>query len=265
MLTDSNFFAPGQTLDDYFVNYMEAAKKVGATNIAQLYCAESPICQQGAAPFQATAKALGITVGYITAISFSSPSYTAQCLAAKQAGVQIMNVADAVAVVQHVASDCLKQGYTPWQMSLDGGVSQSFATSPGIDTKFIGSEPDVPFFSQIAPAKTMDAAFKKYAEAQTLGNPNYNEEAIQNWVSGLLLADAVKKSNAGSSGALTSAEIYKGLYAIHGDTLGGMAPPLSFKQGQPNPVHCWFWISIKNHKFTTPYGTAPVCKAPVKT
>jgi branched-chain amino acid transport system substrate-binding protein len=264
LLTDSNFFAPGQTVDDYFVNYMEAAKKVGVKNIAQLYCAESPICQQGVAPFKATAKAEGITAGYVSSISFSSPSYTAECLAAKQAGVQIMNVADAVTVVQHVASDCLKQGYTPWQLALDGGVSQAFASSPGIENKFIGSEPDIPFFSKIAPVKTMNAALKKYANAKTLGNPNYNEEAVQNWVSGLLLADAVKKSNAGSKGPITPAQIYKGLYAMHGDTLNGMAPPLTFKQGQPNPVHCWFWIRIQNNKFTTPYGTAPVCKAPVK-
>ena len=109
----------------------------------------------------------------------------------------------------------------------------------------------------------MNAAFKKYANAQTLKNPNYNEQAVQNWVSGLILAEAVKKANAGKSGAITSADVYKGLYAMHNDTLGGMAPPLTFKKGQPNPVHCWFWIRIQNHKFTTPYGTAPVCKAPV--
>jgi branched-chain amino acid transport system substrate-binding protein len=262
LLTDSNFFAPGQTVDDYFVNYMEAAKKVGVTNIGQLYCAESPICQMGVASFKVAAKAEGITAGYISSISFSAPSYTAQCLAAKQAGVQIMNVADAVTVVQHVASDCLKQGYTPWQLALDGGVSQSFATSPGIENKFIGSEPDIPFFSKIAPVKTMNAAFKKYANAQTLGNPNYNEEAVQNWVSGLILTEAVKKSNAGAKGPITPAQIYKGLYAMHGDTLDGMAPPLTFKKGQPNPVHCWFWIRIQNNKFTTPYGTSPTCKAP---
>jgi branched-chain amino acid transport system substrate-binding protein len=263
LLTDPNFFAPGQTVDDYFINYMEAAKKVGVSNIAQLYCAESPICQMGVAPFEATAKAEGIKVGYVSSISFSDPSYTAECLAAKQGGVQIMNVADAVAVVQHVASDCVKQGYTPWQLALDGGVSQSFTTSPGIENKFIGSEPDIPFFSKIAPAKTMTAAFKKYANAQTLGNPNYNEEAVQNWVSGLILAQAVKNASAGNGGAITSAEVYKGLYAMHNETLGGMAPPLTYKKGQPNPVHCWFWIRIQNQKFTTPYGTAPVCKAPV--
>ena len=113
LLTDPNFFAPGQTVDDYFINYMEAAKKVGVSNIAQLYCAESPICQNGVAPFKATAKAEGITVGYVSSISFSAPSYTAECLAAKQGGVQIMNVADAVTVVEHVASDCSEAGLYP--------------------------------------------------------------------------------------------------------------------------------------------------------
>jgi branched-chain amino acid transport system substrate-binding protein len=79
------------------------------------------------------------------------------------------------------------------------------------------------------------------------------------WVSGLLFQEAAKKSNAGKSGPITSAEIVSGLHQISNDTLGGMAPPLTFKAGQPNPVHCWFWVSIENHKFTAPSGATPVC------
>ena len=59
------------------------------------------------------------------------------------------------------------------------------------------------------------------------------------------------------SGPVTSAEILKGLYALHGATLGGMAPPLTFHKGKPSPVDCWYWIRIQHGKFTTPYGTAP--------
>ena len=265
LITDPNFFAPGQTTDDAFVNYMEAAKKVGATTIAQLYCAESPICQQGVAPFKAAAKAEGIKVGYVSQISFAAPSYAAQCLAAKQAGVDIMNVADAVFVAEKVAANCVAQGYEPWQLTLDGAVALSFLTAPGIKDKFIGSEPDMPFFVTSTPAmKTYDTALKEYAAAQTINSPNYNEESTQNWITGLLIAAAAKASDAGKSGAITTSEVYKGLYALHNETLGGMTSPLNFKKGQPNPVHCWFWISIHNGKFTTPYGLKPDCVAPPK-
>jgi branched-chain amino acid transport system substrate-binding protein len=32
----------------------------------------------------------------------------------------------------------------------------------------------------------------------------------------------------------------KGLLSLKGDTLSGMAPPLTFKSGKDHPVDCWF-------------------------
>ncbi len=48
--TDPNWFAVGQTLDDYYINFIDAAKKVGASNIGEFYCAEAATCQEGVAP-----------------------------------------------------------------------------------------------------------------------------------------------------------------------------------------------------------------------
>jgi branched-chain amino acid transport system substrate-binding protein len=79
-----------------------------------------------------------------------------------------------------------------------------------------------------------------------------------------LLATAIKDSGAGSHKTITSADIKKGLYSFHNETLGGMAPPLNYKKGQANPVDCWYWIRIQQRKFTTPYGVKPVCVTPPK-
>ena len=261
-LTNSNFFAVGQTLDDYFINFIDAAKKVGAKNMGELYCAEAATCQEGVAPLKATAAKVGEKIGYITQISASAPNYTAQCLAAKQAGVKALTVADAVSVVQAVAANCTQQGYTPWEIALDGGVSLSFQKAPGINNHFIGSEPDIPFFSNNTPAaKKMNAVLDKYAKS-TVKSPNYNEQATQMYLAGLLFADAAKAGKLGLHGAPTTAELYKGLYALKGDTLGGLAPPLTFHKGKPTTIDCWYWIGIKKGKFTTPYGTKPVCVKP---
>jgi branched-chain amino acid transport system substrate-binding protein len=192
--TDADWFAVGQTLDDYFINFIDAAKKVGASNIGEFYCAEAATCQEGVAPFEATAKKVNEKVGYVTQVSYSAPNYDAQCIAAKQAGVEALTVADAVAVVESVASDCVKQGYTPWQIALDGAVGQSFLTAPGLENHFIGSEPNIPFFADSTPAsKLMNATLKKYADATTLKSPNYNEQATQMYVSGLMLTAAVQE------------------------------------------------------------------------
>jgi branched-chain amino acid transport system substrate-binding protein len=263
--TDPNWFAVGQTLDDYFINFIDAAKKVGANSIGEFYCAEAATCQEGVAPFEATAKKVNEKVPYVTQVSFSAPNYDAQCLAAKQAGVEALTVADAVSVGESVANDCLKQGYTPWQIALDGAVAESFQTAPGLANHFIGSEPDLPFFSNNTPAaKLMNTILKKYANKDTLQSPNYNEQATQMYLSGPLLATAIKDSGAGSHKTITSADIKKGLYSFHNETLGGMAPPLNYKKGQANPVDCWYWIRIQQGKFTTPYGVKPVCVTPPK-
>jgi branched-chain amino acid transport system substrate-binding protein len=264
-LSDPNWYSPGQTVDDYYIAYMHAAKKTGQDNIAQLYCAESVICQMGVASFKSTAAAEKITVGYVGQISFSAPNYTAECLASKQNGVGILNIADAPAVATKVATDCVQQGYTPWFVAADGAVSTTFLTTPGMSNKFIGFEPDIPFFAKTPGVQTMNAIFKKYAAAETINSPNYNEESVENYVSGLVLAEAVSKANAGTNGPITSANVYKGLYLIHNSTIDGMGPPRTYVKGQPNPIHCFFWMKIQNGKFTTPYGTTSTCASPPTT
>ena len=51
----------------------------------------------------------------------------------------------------------------------------------------------------------------------------------------------------------------KGLYALHGETLGGLAPPLTFQHGK-HSVNCWFVMGIKGGAFTTPNGLRTDCE-----
>ncbi len=260
---NADFFSPGETLDEYFTNFVSAAKKVGAKSISELYCAESPTCQEAVAPLKATAAKAHLPLTYITQISASAPNYTAQCLAAKQSGAEALVIADSVGVVQSVMSDCVQQGYTPWEISLDGAIAGSFPTAPGLSDKLIGSEPNMPFFVTSTPAaKSMHDAIKKYQPA-VLKNPNYGEETTQAYISGLLLAAAAKAGKVGVNGPPSAQQVLNGLYSLHNETLGGLAPPLNYKKGQANPVHCWYWVRTQNGKFTTPYGLKPVCVPPI--
>ncbi len=260
-VTSPDFFASGQTLDTYNTNFVLAAKKVGAKNLAVFYCAEAAVCQQGVPPLKTTAQKLKTPLVYSTAISASAPNYAAPCLAAKQTEAQALVIADASAVVQSVMGSCVQQGYAPWAINLGSGVALSFASAPGLSNHLVGSEPDLPFFVKTTPAaKTYFAALKKY-EPSVLTSPNYGEAVTQLWVSGLLLQAAAAKS--GTTGQLTPASLKKGLYSLDGTTLDGMAPPLTFRKGVGNPVDCWFWIRTQGGKFTVPYGTKPDCAKPV--
>jgi branched-chain amino acid transport system substrate-binding protein len=262
-VTNSDFFSVGQTLDSYPTNFVDAAKKVGATSMGVLYCAEAVTCEQTVPAIKTTAQQLKVSLTYESAISASSPNFTAPCVAAQQAGTQALVVADAVSVVQKVAQSCSTQNYNPYYIALDGAVSESFTSTPGIDTKLIGSETDYPFFLNSIPAsKTMISAIRKY-QPSLISNPNYSELVTQAWASGLLFSAAATASNAGKSGAITPGQIKTGLYALHATTLGGMTPPLTFHKGSPTPIDCWYWIRIQNKKFTAPYGIKPVCVKPV--
>jgi branched-chain amino acid transport system substrate-binding protein len=259
-VTNSDFFSVGQTPDNYAVNYAEAAKKVGAKTIGEIYCAEAAACQQGATGLKTTSDGLGVQDVFSIAASASAPNYAAQCLAAQQAGVKMLVPGVATTVGESIATDCSKQGYNPYYVVADGGVAVSSATTPGFDhsgTGLVVSEPDLPFWVKSTPgSKTMYKAFKKYKPSLT-GSSTFNAEAVQFWDSGLLLAAAVNASAASKS--VTSASLVSGLYKLKGTTLGGMAPPLTYHRGVPNPVDCWFWGRVTPKGFTTPYGLKADC------
>jgi len=265
----SGFNSPAMTAssDNFSVSTSEfyfdyelvlAAKKINKTKMGFMYCAEQPVCAQEVAPLKTVAKSLGVQVVFDTSILASAPNYTAQCLAAKDAGVDALYIADAPAPVLAVAANCTQQGYTPQEISDDGAYSQSFARAPGFDG-MIAAEDNIPFFVTSTPASaTMHAAFKQYAPS-ILTSPNYDEEPVIAWDSGLLIAAGAQAGDVGSTKPLSGTALIAGLYALHQTNLGGMTPTLTFVPNQPHESQCWFWVSITKNRFTTPYGLTPAC------
>lgn len=258
-LTSAMFFPASQTIDSLPISIVLAAKKTGAKNLGLVYCAEAPACQELVGPEKAIAEKNGLPLVYNSSVSAAAPSFAAECLAAQQAGAKSLFVADAVQVALHVAADCVKQGYHPTLIAEDGAVATSFATAPGWNNNMVATQPNIPFFVRNTPAtKTMYAAFKKYQPAM-LKDPNYNELAVEGWAAGLLLGKALAAGHVGDNGQPATSQLLDGLYSLHNETLGGIAPPLTFTKGKPNLIDCWFYMRTSNSKFTTPYGLKPAC------
>ena len=73
-------------------------------------------------------------------------------------------------------------------------------------------------------------------------------------------AEAVAAGRAGHLGATpTAAQFTNGLESFKGETLGGLAPPLTFAKGKAHPVPCFFLMGIKNEKFVTLNGGRYAC------
>ena len=257
--TNSDFFASGQTESSGAASTVEAMKLSKVTKLALLYCAEAAVCSESVPSEEQALQKAGMKATYVTAISSVLPSYAAQCLAAQQSGAQAMAVGDGASVIETIAKDCHSQGYNPVWIQGDGSLAVNFTSSVGLSQNTISAQPDLPWTAKSAPGiQQMDAAFNKY-EPTLLTNPDFNELAVQAWVTGLLLQDAGKAGHLGVNGPPTSQELYDGLYALKNDTLGGMAPPLNFKKGQPNPINCWYWMKVSHGAFTTPYGLKATC------
>jgi branched-chain amino acid transport system substrate-binding protein len=260
MYDNSAFYPQAQTEDALFPSIIDAAKTGGATNLGLLYCAEAVQCQEGIAPLKQTGQALGLPVTYTAEISATAPNYTAQCVAAQQAHITALFLADITAVDAKVAQDCTQQGYHPIYV-VDGQViSQSFATTPGLEEDLIGPSPNVPFYASTPEITAMDAAIDKYYPGLR-SNTDFNEYSMGSWPSGLLFQAAAAAGGLGANGSTpTSAQLTAGLDAIKGNTLDGMAPALTFTPGQPHPVDCWFTFALKNGTFSLPNGTSPTCE-----
>jgi branched-chain amino acid transport system substrate-binding protein len=260
MYTNSAFYPQAQTEDALFPSIIDAAKTGGATNLGLLYCAEAVQCQEGITPLKQTGQKLGLPVAYAAEISATAPNYTAQCVAAQQAHITALFVADIAAVADRVAQNCSQQGYHPLYVIDGQSLSPSFSSTPGIRDNLIGPSPNVPFYADSPAMRAMNAALDRYYPGMRKDPAKFTEYAMGAWPSGLLFAAAARAGGLGANGSSpTSAQLISGLDSLKGDTLGGMAPSLTFTAGQPHPVDCWFTFALKHGTFSLPNGTSTTC------
>jgi branched-chain amino acid transport system substrate-binding protein len=256
VFTNADFFPTGQTINTLAPAVAAAAKKGKVTNLATVYCSEDPICASLASPIETAAKSLGLKSSFAEAISSSAPSYTAPCLAAEQAGANGIFVGEASQTVVSFATSCAKQSYKPVYVAESTAISNAFLSAPSMNG-MIGIQNNLPAFdTSNAAVQTMTTALNHYVPGTT-SSPNYSPGITTVWAGGLLLSAATQ----GISGTPTAAKITQGLFALKGETLGGISPPLTFHKGKATTIGCWFYMGVKDQKFTTPYGTKSSCVA----
>jgi branched-chain amino acid transport system substrate-binding protein len=256
--TNSDFYAEGATEDSLFPGVIDAAKTAGATSIGLLYCAEAVQCQEGVAPMKELATKMGLPLKYNGEVSATAPSYTAQCVAAQQAGVQALFIADIAAVAAKVAQNCSQQGYHPIYV-VDGVIlGPSFQTTPGLKDNLVGPIPDLPYYADSPENTKMNAAIDKYYPGLRT-DANYSMAGPNAWTAGTLLEAAAEAGGLTASDTPTSAELVTGLTSLKGETLNGIAPSLTYAAGQAHPIDCWFTYQLKNGVYSMPNGTKQTC------
>jgi branched-chain amino acid transport system substrate-binding protein len=249
-VSDANFFTNEATVPAGIWAQSKVAKLSGAKKYGFLYCAEVAACAQSVPLEKADAASVGIPLAYTASFAASAPNYTAQCLAAQQAGVDALFVAGASqSANQRVLDNCASQHYQPAAIAAVGTLGSAAAKDSQIPVEW-GYTGTLPWFVQNASTATFDQVMGSYL------NTAISPPLVMGTWTGLELFAAAAAS---ASATPTAQDIYDGLYALHGETLGGLTAPLTFTKGQPNQDNCFFVYKVDNGTYSTPQGTSPVC------
>ena len=256
-----NFFPEGSTrTTGYFFGMPKVAALLGKKKYGAIYCAESTACSQIADSQKQQAAPAGVTFDFSASAAAAATSYTAQCLAAKAAGVDAVGLLLASQVADRVAAACAQQGFDPQWLQAANGFSQQ-ETSMSALSGTAGPVPVFPWFSSSTPAMTAFQTAMHTYEPQDFSSSSYgySEAAAQAWAAAQIFQAAAAKLPAGSvSGADLMAQLYK---LPKNDTFGGLTPPISYADtgGPQPPVTCFFMIQLKSGTYTALNGAKAVC------
>jgi branched-chain amino acid transport system substrate-binding protein len=254
--SNPDFFPAGTSSPGMFLGTIAEMKKAGLSKYEILYCAESPVCKASVAYVAAAAKIVGGVSVSSTQISSSAPSYTAECLASKNSNVDAFMPAVGADVALRVIDGCAQVNYKPSQVNQTEDTGTSWLKDPNTNDALLVS-PNANYVDDSLPAtKQFLDALAAYAPGLTTGD-QFSSNVIYPWIGGELFEAAAKAANIGPSS--TPADVKRGLYALKSETLGGLTQPLTYTEGQPTVLTCYFVDAIQDGKFVSMDGNKPTC------
>ncbi len=229
--------------DDQAIFTIKGAAARGDTKMGVMYCVEDPTCSDGIQSLiqQGGGSAAGVTTVYSSSFSITQPDFTSNCLDAKQAGATFIYFAGDGDSLERMADDCAEQGYKPLFVGDSIAITANLASDPNLNGLLAG-QTDFPWVDSYTPAQaTYQQAVKTY-DPSLAGSATTAAE----WTAGMLAVAASSDLTA----TPTSAEFFQGLWGIKNNNLGGLAPPLTFTQGQDaTPSDCYFLMTLNNGRF----------------
>ena len=214
------------------------------STVAILACSEIQVCKDEANGVPKHAPDFGMKVVYSAQASLAAPDYTAECLAARNAGADVFMLAFDPNSYPRVARSCSSVGYKPL-FSLVADVTNGTAQIDVMEGAFVGNP--VRAWTDLGHpgVAEMHRAFKLHARGGEVDNT-----AGLEWVSAKLFERAIRGR---LSPAPTSEDVLKGLWSVKNDNLGGLTAPLTFTEGVPDkPFACWSLVVVSGRKWTSP-------------
>jgi branched-chain amino acid transport system substrate-binding protein len=255
--TNPMFFPTGGNHASMLYGMVAAAKQDGNSKFSMLYCAEYPSCATLVPAMTPVLAAVGgdTSLAYSGKVAASSPSFIAQCLGIKNSGATASYLALAASTVLRVMTDCAAQGVKIQQYTVTGILTDQILRSPyagGTKVSFINP----PLLDDSTDGgRYISSVIDKY-QPTLKSDPQAVNTLTPVWAA---LQMFRKVGDLGKlTPASTPADVLNALYQVHGETLGGIAPPLTYTKGQGTHVDCWWIGAVQSGKIALT-GNTPQC------
>ncbi|MBV8957995.1 MAG: ABC transporter substrate-binding protein [Actinobacteria bacterium] len=255
--TSSMFFtqviAGDVAIEATSASYARSAKAMGMKRAGLVTCSDGvQVCQDTARKAPGYLQKYGMELAYNGQASLATPDFTSNCLAARNAGVELLYLALDGNSYQRFGRSCASIGYHPkfgiaQPVMLDEvATDPNMQGSPGVSYTF-------PFFLNTTPAI---ADFQR-TMAQWAPRTKLTGSAILGWSAAKLLEVAATHLSAQPK----SSDILEGLWALNGNDLGGLTAPLKFNREKPTvPPVCYWQVVVTAQQFRSPDGGTRHCE-----
>jgi branched-chain amino acid transport system substrate-binding protein len=251
-------FPSGASVPALYYGMADLAKKAGKTKLSVLACAELPVCGGAGDLLNAIGTKVvgGVSVVNQGKIAATSPNYTAVCLKAKSDGADAGVFLHSSEVTVRVADSCAQQNYKPLIINYASTLAANWLKSPAFDGA-LTAQNNVPLTDTTTPGgKAFNDAMDRY-EPDYRKSSQYGVISLNIWSGFELFKAGIEKGKLGADA--TPAKLVANLQTFKGETLGGIAPPLTFTKGQPTFVTCYFVMGVKDGAYSAPQGAKPSC------
>jgi hypothetical protein len=226
---------------------------LGRTKMGSLTCVEAPICSSAYAIADKLAAKYGMTLVYRGQVSITQPSFTSSCLAAKNAGAQVIFLGYDGNSDLRTARSCASVDYHPVIVTPAVGLTPAQASVPDLAGIEVGM-PMLPWF------ETANRAISDFVGALGKFAPGVppTSVGVSAWIAGQVFAFAA--SQVGDRP--TSAEIVQGAYRVKENDFGGLTQKLTYTAGAPNQIQrlCWWAARFDGTNVTSPNGGKETCQ-----
>jgi len=252
-------FPEAASFSDQAFGLVRSGVELGKKRLGLLYCVEASACTGLEKKVKQFAPNAGAELVYDAPISLTQPDFSAQCINARNAKVDLLAAAMDGASITRLVRSCQSIGYKPLIATSGALLTPAQAADEVLRQFGVATvSGEAPWFLTDQPGlRAYQAALAKYAPELPP-----DAESVRAWSCGELLRVALEHlgSDARSS-PITTAMVLRGLGTIKHETLGGLTAPITFSpvQAHATSTGCMFFEQLSTAGWSAPRGSKTVC------